>query len=201
MQRGRFVALVLMAALLLVGYRVFFTDQAVPVQPWYVGQDITEGDDPIPFNAQSGSGANYPERDDYDALPSDVYRYYIDSARRNYFDLSLLTAASQAMFVDRKPSQEQLRNSVAGYEECRHSEEVGEGELAVIRFPPAQRLCDPVFFKLEQGLWKIDFATMRDELGHNHQNFWYFRQGVPATIYGFAFAGWEFDSKGFPLTH
>jgi hypothetical protein len=198
MKRGWSVALVLMAALLLVAYRILFTEQAVNIQPWYEGQDITEGDDPLPFNAQSGNRLVYPQRDDYAALPSDVYRDYIDSASRDYFDLSLLTDSSQALFVSVKPSREQLRNSVAGYRECQGAEEGANGDFAVLRYPPAQRLCDPILFRREQGLWKIDMASMREEIGHNHHNQWHFNRGKPPAVYAFAFEGWQFDAKGYP---
>ncbi len=199
MKRGWFVAIVLMAALLLIAYRILFTDQVVPVQPWYEGQDITEGDDPLPFNAQSGSRLVYPQRDAFGALPSDVYRDYIDSASRDYFDLGLLTDSSQALFVNAGPSREQLRNSVAVYRECEGPEEGANGDFAVLLFPPTERLCDPVLFKREQGLWKIDLASMREEIGHNHHNQWHFSRVEPPADYAFAFEGWQFDAKGYPV--
>ncbi len=198
MQRGRFVALILSAALLSVIYRIYFTDDALPIQPWYVGQDITEGDAPIPFNAQSGGHLTLPERDDYAALPSDVYRDYVAAAARDYFDLSLLTASSQALFIERKPSSEQLRNTVAGYQACHGSEERADGDYAVLIYPAAERLCDPVLFKREQGLWKIDLAVMGEELGHNHANQWHFNRATPPLNYAFAFKHWVFDNKGYP---
>ncbi|MCU7842498.1 MAG: hypothetical protein KZQ93_01515 [Candidatus Thiodiazotropha sp. (ex Monitilora ramsayi)] len=199
MRRRGFVALVLMAALLLVAYRIYFTDQVVVIQPWYEGQDITEGDGPVPFNVRSGIRLKYPERDDNEDLPSDVYRRYIESARQDYFDLSLLTLSSQAMFENSAPSGEQLRNSVATYQECIGTEEVADGDFAVLRFPPALRLCHPLFFKREQGLWRLDFATMRDAISHNHRNYWHFSQGEAPAVYAFAFAGWSFDSNGYPI--
>ena len=80
-------------------------------------------------------------------------------------------------------------------------EERGEGDLAVLCFPPAQRRCEPVFFEREQGICKIDFAFMQNELGHNHHNYWYFVQGVPPAVYAFAFKGWAFVTKGFSVSN
>jgi hypothetical protein len=198
MQRGRFVALILSAALLSVAYRIYFTDDEVPIHSWYDGQDITEGDDPIPFNAQSGSHLISPQRDEYGALPSEVYRDYTAAAARDYFDLSLLTASSRAMFLEGKPSQEQLRNTAAAFKACGDAEEGADGDYAVLLYPPAERLCDPVLFKREQGLWKIDLAAMREEIGHNHANQWHFSRATPPLDYAFAFRDWLFDANGYP---
>ncbi|MCU7828836.1 MAG: hypothetical protein KZQ85_07180 [Candidatus Thiodiazotropha sp. (ex Myrtea sp. 'scaly one' KF741663)] len=199
MDKRVLVALVLMAALLLVAYRIYFTEDTVVVQPWYEGQDITEGDAPIPFNAQLRGKLVYPERDDNGELPSDVYRVYIESAATDYFELTLLTAASQALFENHHPSIEQLRNSVATYRECSGAEEGADGDFAILRYRPELRLCHPLFFKREQGLWRLDFANMRDAIQHNHRNYWHFSNGVPPATYAFAFEGWSFDSNGYPI--
>ncbi len=184
---------------LLVAYRAYFTDQPMGVENWYEGQDITEGTDPMPFDASRYTPATYPERDEQGNLPSDIYRFYIDAAARGEFDQTLLSEGSRAMFATRLPSQEQLRNSVISYRECSGGEELALYELAVLRYPPDLRLCPPILFRREMGLWRLGFADMHDFIGHNQSNQWHFLKGKPPAEYAFAFAGWRFEDSGFPL--
>ena len=126
-----------------------------------------------------------------------IRSYY---AASDYFELSLLTDESQMLFASQKPSAEQLRNSVALYRECTGMEEGAAGELAVLRYPADQRLCDPVMLRWENGRWRIDFAVMRQAIQHNHRNQWHFITGQPPKGYEFAFQGWSFDTAGYPKT-
>ncbi len=184
--------------LLVVVIRTYLSDQPVSMETWYEGQDITEGSDPLPFDASRYTPAAYPERDEQGNLPSDVYRVYIDAAAAGRFELDVLTEASQSMFATRLPSKEQLRNSVISYRECSGGEELAIYDLAVLRYPPDLRLCPPILFRRERGVWRLSFADMRDYVGHNQRNQWHFRQEKPPAEYAFAFAGWRFDDGGFP---
>jgi hypothetical protein len=199
MDKRYFVPLIMLAAMLMLAYRMLFTDAGVEIRPWYQGQDITEPNVPIPFNARQPGTMAYPQRDDSGDLPSDVYRAYIESAAANYFELALLTDESQMMFASQQPSVEQLRNSVALYHECTGMEEGAEGDLAVLRYPADQRLCDPVLMRRETGHWRIDFVAMRQAIQHNHRNQWHFITGQPPEGYQFAFQGWSFDAAGYPI--
>ena len=168
------------------------------METWYEGQDITEGSDPMPFDASRYTPAAYPERDEQGNLPSDVYRIYVDAAAAGRFELEVLTEASQSMFATRLPSVEQLRNSVVSYRECSGGEELALYDTAVLRYPPDLRLCPPMLFRRERGLWRLNFADMHDAIGHNQRNQWHFMKGKPPAEYAFAFAGWRFDNSGFP---
>lgn len=196
-KRVWFVAMMAGFLLLLV-YRIYFTDRPVSMETWYEGQDITEGSDPMPFDASRYTPAAYPERDEQGNLPSDVYRIYIDAAARGRFELELLTEASHSLFATRLPSAEQLRNSVISYRECAGAEELAIYDLAVLRFASDLRLCPPILFRRERGLWRLNFADMHDHIGHNLRNQWHFIKEKPPVEYAFAFAGWRFDSDGFP---
>jgi hypothetical protein len=198
--RKRIWFVALMAGLLLMlVYRTYFNHQPVSMEGWYEGQDITEGSDPMPFDASRYTPASYPERDEQGNLPSDIYRIYIDAAARGDFEQRVLTEASHALFATRQPSREQLRNSVISYRECGGGEELALHNLAAMRFPPDQRLCPPVLFRREQGLWRLSFADMHDHIGLNQRNQWHFLKGEPPLEYVFAFAGWRFDDGGYPL--
>jgi hypothetical protein len=190
---------ILLAVSFGVIYQVYFTDRPVTMDTWYEGQDITEGSDPMPFDASGQTAARYPERDELGNLPSDVYRLYIDAASRERFELALLTDLSRAQFASRQPSRQQLRNSVVSYRECSGAEELALYDLAVVRYPPHLRRCEPLLFRREQGLWRVDFHAMGESIGFNQDNQWHFRQGGSPAEYAFAFAGWRFDDNGYPL--
>lgn len=197
--RNRFWIIAMFAGVLLVVViRAYFSDQPVSMETWYEGQDITEGSDPMPFDASRYTPAVYPERDELGNLPSDVYRVYIDAAAEGRFELELLTEASHLLFSSRLPSREQLRNSVVSYRECSGGEELAIYDLAVLRYPPDLRLCPPMLFRRERGLWRLNFADMHDHISHNQRNQWLFKKGKPPAEYAFAFAGWRFDNNGFP---
>jgi hypothetical protein len=187
------------AVLLIILYRINFSDGPVRMETWYQGQDITEGSDPLPFDAGGHSPASYPERDEQGNLPSDIYRIYIDEAARGVLEQGVLTEASQTLFDNRLPSREQLRNSVVSYRECSGADELALHQLAVMRFPPDLRRCPPILFRRERGLWRLSFADMHDHIGHNQRNQWHFLAAKPPAEYAFAFAGWRFDSGGYPV--
>lgn len=186
------------ALLLVVGYQAFFTDQPMGMKNWYQGQDITEGSDPMPFDASRYTAASTPERDEQGNLPSDIYRLYVDAAARGELDQALLTEDSRAVFAARPPLREELRDSVVSYRECSGGEELALNDLAVLRYPPDLPRCPPLLFRLEMGLWRIGLADMRDFIGRDQHNRWLFKKGKPPVEYAFAFAGWRFDSSGSP---
>ncbi|MEJ2455092.1 MAG: hypothetical protein P8103_13175 [Candidatus Thiodiazotropha sp.] len=189
-----------MAALLLtLVYRSYVSHQPLTAHTWYKGQDITEGTDPMPFDARNANPAGYPERDEGGDLPSDVYRAYIAAAAAGRFDESLLSDSSRALFETRRPSLEQLTNSVASYEACHDVEELADYNLAVMRYAPDQRHCPPITLRREAGHWRIDFSTMHHAVGLNQSNQWHFRSGRPPAEYAFAFSAWRFDDNGYPI--
>ncbi len=199
MQKRVWFVAIMAGLLLTLAYRVYFTDRPVSMDNWYQGQDITEGPDPMPFDASRQSPASYPQRDELGNLPSDVYRLYIDAASAGRFDETLLTDASRAMLASRQPSREQLRNSVISYRECSGGDELALYDLAVLRYPPDMRRCEPILLRREMGLWRLDFQGMGQAIGFNQRNQWHFRQGGSPAEYAFAFAGWRFDDNGYPL--
>ena len=197
--RNRIWFVAAMAALLLtLAYRIQFTDDPLTMETWYRGQDITEGDEPMPFAAEQTARAAFPERDEAGDLPSDVYRDYLAAAAAGVFDTSRSTRDSQAFFRGRRVSAQQLANSVAGESACRGGEELATYDRAVLRYPPDLRLCPPLLFRRESGRWRLDFIGMHDAIGHNQRNQWHFLAGQPPAEYAFAFNGWRFDSNGYP---
>ncbi len=199
MQMRVFFVAVMAALLLTLVYRTYVSHQPLTARTWYQGQDITEGSDPMPFDASHAQSAGYPERDDGGNLPSDVYRDYIAAAAAGRFDESLLSDASRALFETRRPSLEQLRNSVAGYEACHDLEELANYDLAVLRYAPDQRQCPPITLRREFGHWRIDFSTLQHAISLNLRNQWHFKDGHPPSEYAFAFTGWRFDANGYPI--
>ena len=62
--------------------------------------------------------------------------------------------------------------------------------------------CSPYFFKKEEGVWKLDIATMAQTLRFNAQMQFHFdmekRLQGEAMYYAFAFDGYFFDGNGYP---
>jgi hypothetical protein len=194
-----FFVAVMAALLLTLVYRGYIGHQPLTGHTWYQGQDITEGTDPMPFDASNAIPAGYPEPDDNGDLPSDVYRAYIAAAAAGRFDESLLSDSSRAFFETRRPSVEQLGNSVASYEMCHGAEELANYNLAVLRYAPDQRRCPPITFRREFGHWRIDFNVMHHAIALNQRNQWHFKGGRPPAEYAFAFSAWRFDDNGYPI--
>jgi uncharacterized protein len=70
------------------------------------------------------------------------------------------------------------------------------GDLAVIRFPIANRHVPPYFFRYDEDGWMLDFASMSKIIRFNHKNQWFFQTGNHPFM--FAFNDITFDKNGFP---
>jgi hypothetical protein len=136
--------------------------------------------------------------DEQGNLPSDIYRLYIEAAAGGELDRHLLTEDSRALFAARPPLREALRDSVVSFRECSGGEEFAVNDLAVLRYPPDLPRCPPLLFRREKGLWRVGLADMREFIDRDQRSQWLFNKGKPPAEYAFAFAGWRFDSSGFP---
>ena len=73
----------------------------------------------------------------------------------------------------------------------------GDGRLAVIRYPIAQRACAPFFFQRIGGAWALDLTMMQRAIRFGRSNAWRFDHAAEHP-YRFAFTDWRFDQNGFP---
>ena len=150
-----------------------------------------------PVNADGGderlsSPAESPE----DALAG--YFHAMD-ARNADPNLPIYSPETQAMLDGRTVTPAQMNNLVRTYREC-HPESVrysDSQDLAVIRYPPAERLCAPWFFVKSGEFWTLDLASMSRLIRFGRTNAWH-RTEAGFGEYGFAFEDWEFDGNGFP---
>lgn len=70
------------------------------------------------------------------------------------------------------------------------------GDRAVLRFPLANRMVPPYFFRWDEDGWKIDLVSLSKSVRFNHLNQWRFSDlNHP---YMFAFDDVRFDQHGFP---
>ncbi|MCD6486983.1 MAG: TPM domain-containing protein [Syntrophobacterales bacterium] len=112
-------------------------------------------------------------------------------------DLGLYTPGTREFFRKWTVTDAQQDNSLRGLERA-----ASQGilflhdDLAVIRFPVANRNDSPYFFRKGSGGWMIDFVTMNKTIRFNHKNQWLFSNMNHDFMFGFD--GLIFDKNGFP---
>lgn len=135
------------------------------------------------------------------ATPKDIVKAYLDAmAQRNSNPgLPIYTQATRQMLAGWTVTPAQMDNIVRAYQKCSPPQEFIDGQygLSVLRYPAAERQCNPWFLTLENGEWKLDLTMMQTAIRFNHRNEWHFSNGWPGP-YAFAFQDWRFDSHGFP---
>jgi len=128
-------------------------------------------------------------------------RYLAAMAARNGDpSLDLYTAATQRMLRDWVMTPAQMTNVARAYRSCTPEPARSDpaGELAVIRYPIAQRQCAPWFFRREPDGWALDLTMMQKAIRFGRTNAWHFDLASDHP-YRFAFADWRFDANGFPV--
>jgi len=128
----------------------------------------------------------------------DVYRQALLDRSKDP-ELEIYTSETRQFLRKWLVTDAQQQNALRELERVFSSAEVLiEQELAVIRFPLADRQASPYFLLLSTDGWQLDFATMSKTIGFNHRNQWHFRDRQHP--YMFAFSDWRFDQHGFPHT-
>lgn len=143
--------------------------------------------------------AEAPERFAPGATPLRTLETYLEvlRARVKDPDLALYTPETRAFLrrwlVTDGQQEQELRTLVAVLPQA---EEQSGDSLAVVRFPAALRQSPPYLLRRSEEGWQLDLAAMSRLVGFNHLNQWHFRERSHPWM--FAFADWQFDSKGFP---
>jgi hypothetical protein len=134
--------------------------------------------------------------------PEDTVRAYLAAmgARNGRADLDLYTAATRAMLVRRVITPAQMDGVARAYRGCRRQSLrlVEGGTRAVVRYPIEARECAPFLLALEDGRWRLDFATAAGAIRFGRSNAWRLER-ERAGAYAAAFDDWRFDRHGFPL--
>jgi len=157
-------------------------------------------------NAQKGARVEVSNAEG----PLDLLRRYLDEVLRPYNtnpDLGLYSKATREFFRKHTVTEINMDNEIRFLTPCMagKTEKISpDGRHAVLLNEPLQdhRACSPYFFIMEDGIWRLDIATMADVLRFNRTMEWHFdmkkRLEDEGLYYAFAFDGWQFDRYGFP---
>lgn len=137
--------------------------------------------------------------------PMSTFSQHISNLRQGIHDWNsdLFTKSTAEMLGGRSVSAGQIANELKAYDTGAGQEEIKmsrDGQLAVVRFPVSLRTSNPVFFRMEDNQWKMDFATMSNEIIFNDLNQWHFKNGLDHD-FGFAFEDLGFDENGYPFEY
>jgi uncharacterized protein len=128
-------------------------------------------------------------------------RYLAAMAARNGDPgLPLYTDATQGMLRSWVMTPAQMSNVARTYRGCTSepARKDASGDLAVIRYPAAQRQCAPWFFRRGARGWALDLTMMQKAIRFGRSNAWRFDPAADHP-YRFAFADWRFYANGYPL--
>ena len=114
-------------------------------------------------------------------------------------DLEIYTLDTRDMLANWVVTAAQADNAVRSIRQCGNAETLisDDGHLAVMRYPVAERQCNPYFFRHENGRWRLDLTMMQRAIRFGRGNQWHFQPGTDHP-YAFAFSDREFDSNGYP---
>jgi uncharacterized protein len=114
-------------------------------------------------------------------------------------DLEIYTLDSRRMLADWVVTPAQADNAARSIRQCGDADTVtsADGRLAVMRYPVDKRKCNPYFFRLEEGRWRLDLTMMQRAIRFGRSNQWHFEPGI-SHPYDFAFTDWQFDRNGYP---
>lgn len=131
--------------------------------------------------------------------PTQVVALYIQAMQNRDArpDLSIYSRQSRDVLKQWTMTPAQMDNISRTMKSCTQDAERILLKLAVVRYNVEQRQCSPYFLIFEEGVWRLDFATMQSLIKFNHNNLWHF---TPQTYnpYGFAFGDWRFDENKYP---
>ncbi|HEX9767804.1 MAG TPA: TPM domain-containing protein [Kiloniellales bacterium] len=155
--------------------------------------------------ATSGATVGVPSEDAATAAgrsPEETLGRYLGAmaARNGDPGLALYTAETQGMLRNWVMTPAQMTNVARTYRGCtpERTRTDASGDLAVIRYPVAQRECAPWFFRRGDRGWGVDLTMMQRAIRFGRSNAWHFDLAADHP-YRFAFADWRFDANGFPL--
>jgi uncharacterized protein len=122
--------------------------------------------------------------------PGETVVAYLAAMAANNADaaLDLYTPATQEMFAGRVMTRAQMDNVVRTYRDCPQPEQLVQGAVAVLLYPPEPRTCAP--WLLERGpggRWRLDFVTMQRAFRFDTRNHWRVADSRALGRYGFAF--------------
>jgi len=156
-------------------------------------------------NAKSGKSVPSSQTD----TPKDILNKYIASlkAHNKNPNLEIYTNSTKKFFAKHTVTDINQNNEVKFLKNCMNTKETlysDDGVHAVmLNDPEEQRTCTPHFFKKEQGIWRLDIATMAQILRFNGPMQWHFdmqkRLQGEAMYYAFAFQNIRFNFNGFPF--
>jgi uncharacterized protein len=140
--------------------------------------------------------------------PMDVLKKHLSAVKAHNTNpnLDIFTDATKNFFAKRTVTEINQNNEIRFLTPCMDSKKTkyaSDGVHAVVHNDPVnQRECSPYFFKKEQGVWKLDIATMAKILRFNTTMQWHFdkkeRLKGEAKYYAFAFDGYGLDKNGYP---
>lgn len=141
--------------------------------------------------------------------PMDVMQRYIavlKSHNKNP-NLDIYSQATQKFFQNWTVTDINQNNEVNNVSKCFAKYETlydfkhNHAVLAVLPYDK-YRACSPYFFKIEDGQWKLDIATMAQVLRFNAQMAFHFdkkqRLEKEGKYYAYAFDGYWLDQNGYP---
>lgn len=151
-----------------------------------------------------GEDRSFREGTDVEATSSDpravlaAYREAMDQ-RNGSPALSIYTEETRAFLRQWTVTPGQMDNEAKNLAACPRGAVKMRAEHAVLRFPVSVRQCPPYFFRMEDGVWRLDLTTMSKAIRFNHRNEWHFdTQYHLDEPYMFAFSDWRLDRHGFP---
>lgn len=136
------------------------------------------------------------------ATPAGVVSAYLDAMGRrdNNPELEFYTPESRAMLAEWLVTPAQMDMVSRAYASCNQSELIfsTDRQLAVIRYPIAQRQCAPWFLSRVGADWRLDLTMLQRAIRFGRSNAWHFDRSARHP-YKFAFEDWVFDANGFPI--
>lgn len=100
-------------------------------------------------------------------------------------DLDIYSTSSQEMLKNWVLTQAQMRNVAREHRRCTGEHFQVQGDKAVVRYDPEPGVCNPYFLCLEEGKWRIDFASMQKYIRFDESNHWQLPWGVGKFSFAF----------------
>ena len=155
-----------------------------------------------PAYRTTAPGAESPVLTQTSLSPEDVVDAYLDAMRRRDAnpELDIYTPETRHMLRGRVVTPAQMDQVARAYASCGQPRLIrsGEDDLAVARYPIAQRACAPWFLQRSTAGWQLDLTMMQTAIRFGRSNAWHFDLSA-SHPYEFAFDDWEFDVNGFPV--
>jgi uncharacterized protein len=102
--------------------------------------------------------------------------------------LDLYTPGSRVMLENQVVTRAQMDNVVRVYADCPLPEQVIDGAVAVVRYPPQARTCAPWLLQMdEKGHWRLDLVGMQRAFRFDTRNQWRIADRSALGPYDFAF--------------